>query len=61
LLICCVCTQLLLLLQVRTYKHVTRPLPMGSFDEGDEDDEDQLCGANGLPSCRSREQMLETW
>jgi hypothetical protein len=51
---------LLLLLQVRTYKHVTRPLPMGSFDEGDEEEE-ELCSANGLPSSRSREQMLETW
>jgi hypothetical protein len=46
---------MLLLVQVRTYKHVTRPLPMGSLDEAEEDDDE------ALPSSRSREQMLETW
>jgi hypothetical protein len=34
---------------------------MGSLDEADEEEEEELCSANGLPSSRSREQMLETW
>ncbi|WIA08911.1 hypothetical protein OEZ85_008329 [Tetradesmus obliquus] len=47
---------------VRTYKHVTRPLPMAGLDEEDEEEGDgSLLSANGLPSSRSREQMLETW
>eukprot|EP00882_Tetradesmus_deserticola_P000798 GHRQ01000869.1.p1 GENE.GHRQ01000869.1~~GHRQ01000869.1.p1 ORF type:complete len:829 (+),score=338.09 GHRQ01000869.1:201-2489(+) len=46
---------------VRTYKHVTRPLLMDDFDDEDDVDSDELCSANGLPSTKTREQMLETW
>eukprot|EP00879_Flechtneria_rotunda_P009419 GHRR01009861.1.p1 GENE.GHRR01009861.1~~GHRR01009861.1.p1 ORF type:complete len:626 (+),score=158.82 GHRR01009861.1:171-2048(+) len=40
---------------VRTFKHITRPLPMANSDD------DLSMDTNGLPSSCSREQMMETW